>query len=52
MTPEKTSPPARTISEQLREVIRQRGLTAYKVAGRPAVAIPSRSGFLNGDRVG
>jgi transcriptional regulator with XRE-family HTH domain len=50
MTQEKPPPPAPTISEQLREAIRQRGLTAYKVAKDAGVSHTIVQRFLDGDR--
>ena len=50
MIPEKTSTLAPTISEQLREVIHQRGLTAYKVAKDAGLSHTIVQRFLDGDR--
>ena len=50
MTQDKTSAPVPTISEQLREVIRRRGLTAYKVGKDARVSHTIVQRFLDGDR--
>ncbi|MGO8900003.1 MAG: hypothetical protein ACLQU5_16870 [Isosphaeraceae bacterium] len=50
MTQDKTSDPVPTISEQLREVIRRRGLTAYKVGKDARVSHTIVQRFLDGDR--
>jgi transcriptional regulator with XRE-family HTH domain len=50
MAEDKTLPPAPMISEQLREAIRRRGLTAYKVAKDAGVSHTIVQRFLDGDR--
>jgi transcriptional regulator with XRE-family HTH domain len=50
VTHDKKPHPASTISEQLREVIRRRGLTAYKVAKDAGLSHTVVQRFLDGER--